>query len=183
MKMNNNPELNKRLFTVITLNETRTILMFVQLTLGQLQEVLPKDIVRILKNERFRLPKETKVRFYTFRELIIESSRHYVVELNYNRFMKLFENESYHVCRKRIEPVVVELPVPVSLPKPQRKLPKVKKSSPKVKHLTNTNNNGDTKPKDKPSYYDGITRFLKYSLTYRPGKTLYDNERCNRLRA
>lgn len=176
-----NQQLTSKLYTVITLNETRTVLMFVQLTLGQLQDVLPKYVVRILTNERFRLPKESRVKFYTFRELTTDSSRHYVVELDYTRFMKLFENESYHVWRKRIEPVVIELSVP--LPKPEKKSPKVKKSSPKVKHLTNTNNNGDTKHKEKPSYFDGITRFLNYSITYRPGNRLYNNERCNRLRA
>jgi len=95
--------------------------------------------------------------------------------------MKLFENESYHVCRKRIEPVVIELPVPLSVSEVTTS--PVERPSSKREKLTYTNNTGDNQPKKKPSYFDGITRFLKYSLTYRPGNTLYNNERCNRLRA
>jgi len=172
-----NNQTTSKLYKVFTLNETRTILMYIELTMGQLQEVLPKYIVRILTNERFRLPKDTSVKSYTFRELTIDSNKHYVVELDYTKFMKLFENDNYKVRKKRIEPVVIKLPEPEVTSFP------VERPSSKTEKPTHTNNNGDNQRKEKPSYYDGVIRFLKYTLTYRPGNTFYDNERCNRLRA
>ena len=171
-------ETKTKLFTIISLNETRTILMFVQLTLGQLQEVLPKYVVRILTNDqRHLLTIDGKYRNYSFCDMTIGLTRGLVVELDFKQFSKLCPSDTFQVFTKTCETNTKTECIGLN---PTDTIKSVKRSRQiqwKVVH-----NSTNEQRNDEPSYV-GPMSWNNYTLTYRPGKILYNNERCNRLRA
>jgi hypothetical protein len=167
-----------KMFTVITLNETRTILMFVQLTLGQLQEVLPKYVVRILTDEqRHLLPLDGKYNNYTFCNMVIGSTNQLVVVLDLKRFEKLFPKEIYRVFTKKSE--TISKPICVGLtPSDMDCLKSVKRGNPKPWKVVHSSES--SKPNNEPSYIVPMIQDY-YSVIYHPGNRFYNSERFSRL--
>jgi len=173
-------ETKTKLYTVFTLNETRTILMYVQLTLGQLQDVLPKYVVRILTNDqRHLLTIDGKYRNYSFCDMTIGLTRGLVVELDFKQFSKLCPSDTFRIFTKTCETNTKTECIGLNHTDTDtiKSVKRGKQIQWKVVH-----NSTNEQRNDEPNYVVPMTRD-NYSLTYRPGNTLYDNERCNRLRA
>ena len=173
-----NNQTTSKLYTIITLNETRTILMFVQLTLGQLQNVLPKFVVRILTNEqRHLLPLDGKLKKYSFCNMVIGSSKSLVVEIDFKRFSKLCPSDTFQVFTKTCE--TINKPICVCLtPTDTDRLKSVKQGNPRIWKVIRPKENGNKETE--PNYVVPMTQD-DYSLTYLPGNRFYDSERYSRL--
>ena len=173
-----NNETKQKLFTIITLNETRTILMFVQLSLGQLQDVLPKYVVRILTgDQRHLLQIDGKYGKYTFCDMTIGSSKGLVVEIDFERFSKLCPSDTFRVFTKTCE--TITKPICVGLtPTDTDRLKSVKQGNPRIWKVIRPKENGNKETE--PNYVVPMTQD-DYSLTYLPGNRFYDSERYSRL--
>jgi ATP-dependent Clp protease adapter protein ClpS len=173
-----NNETKQKMYTVITLNETRTILMFVQLTLGQLQEVLPKYVIRMLTgDQRHLLQIDGKYGKYSFCDMTIGSSKSLVVEIDFKRFSKLCPSDTFQVFTKTCETITKTECVGLN-PTDTDTFNSVKRGKPrlwKVVHYSESD-----KRKNEPNYVVPMTQD-DYSLTYLPGNRFYNSERYSRL--
>lgn len=136
--------------------------------------VFPKYVVRVLTNDqRHLLQIDGKYRNYSFYDMIIGSSDCLVVEIDLKRFTKLFPSETYWVFTKKCEPITqIEC---TGVKSSEKGKPVTQKEQPPK------SNGSIHTPKEKPSYYEGITKYLHYSLTYGPGNRFYNSERYSRL--
>jgi hypothetical protein len=171
-------ETKSKMFTVITFNDTRTILMFVQLTLGQLQEVLPKYVVRILTNEqRHLLPLDGKYGKYTFCDMTIGSSKGLVVEIDLKRFSKLCPSDTFRVFTKTCETITNTECIGLN-PTYTDTINSVKRGKPRLWKVIRNSNGGEKK--NEPNYVVPMIQ-KDYSLIYHPGNRFYNSERFSRL--
>jgi hypothetical protein len=169
-----NNENKQRMFTVITFNETRTILMFVQLTQSQLEKVLPKYVVCVLTNNQTHLLQiNGSYKHYSFCEMKIGSSKCLVLKIDINRFTKLFPSETYRVFTKKGETITKTECIGTSHPKSEKSVSTTDQPS---------KSNGDNgSQKDKPSYDNQPIFWINYSVIYHPGDRFYNSERYSRL--
>ena len=111
--------------------------------------------------------------------MTIGSSKGLVVEIDFKRFSKLCPSDTFQIFTKTCETITKTECIGLN-PTDTDTFTSVKRGKQiqwKVVH-----NSTNEQRNDEPNYVVPMTRD-NYTLTYRPGNTFYDNERCNRLRA
>lgn len=129
-------EENEKMYTVISFNESKTILRFIQLTILQLEIFFPKYVIRILSDERVLKNRiDIKFRNYSFTVMTIDSKEQLALELVSSEFNELSRAGTFKVLTKIRERLVdQEMPISettidVSITKPQTKMNVVPRSN------------------------------------------------------
>lgn len=95
----------KKLFTIVTYNESRTVLLYAQVSFRQLELILPFYVVGILVNGLSHvLSIDGKFKKYTFSYITIDSTNCLAVNIGLKRFIKLFPAGSFNVLQKCMKP-------------------------------------------------------------------------------
>jgi len=90
-----------KMYTVVSFNESRTELNYVQLTVCQLEKILPIYIIGILvKGLSHILSIDGKFKKYSFSYMTIDSKNCLAVKIDLNLFTKLFPTGSFKVLTK-----------------------------------------------------------------------------------
>jgi hypothetical protein len=104
----------QKMYTVVSFNESRTELNYVQLTVRQLEKILPIYIIGILvKGLSHLLSIDGKFKKYSFSYMTIDSTNCLAVKIDLDRFTKLFPAGSFTVLTK-IRETEVEQEIPSS---------------------------------------------------------------------
>jgi hypothetical protein len=99
------PETKLKMYTVITLDENKTILRYVQLTRCQFGKYFSKDVINFFLHQRtLQLPKTGKIGRIHIIKLTIGLTECLVVNLSSRSFTNRFSGGDFKVITKYIEP-------------------------------------------------------------------------------
>lgn len=103
-----------QMYTVVSYNKSRTVIFYSQMSLRQLESLVPKYVVGILVRGLYHLLSiDGKFKKYSFSYITIDSTNCLAVNIGLKRFKKLFPAGSFNVLQKIYE-TEVNQKVPVS---------------------------------------------------------------------
>lgn len=129
-----NTEKIQKMYTAVSFNES--LLMYVQLSLKQLEVFFPKYVIRRLLGEtEYKGQPDNKFGKFPFTRIILHSEECLAVELTFDQFNHFFSGGSFDVYTKTRKTTLTiihnssETPLIVSEPNPQPKMEVVQPST------------------------------------------------------